>query len=473
MKTGNKKKSVSIIINLLLVCLSLSPLAVLELYLRSIDYGYVDKLFILNKDTAKYELNSPLYQKYFPVDPLVKKSRISSLFKIKRSFNAKKGDNEFRIFCLGGSTTEGAFSDANFPELLSELLSRSEVNRNVEVINLGVTTLNSYQVADFVSEIVDYKPDLLIVYTGHNEIYGPLGVASSSQIGSSYKLTTTVLYLQRFKLFQLLQNVYLSLLDIDTDEDRTGALFQVMAKSEVPPHSPLRTKALQYFSYNLDKIIREAQKNDIPLIVTTVASNIRDFRPFDSAVPDGNIVQEWQTLIDNAQSLAKRSRYSEAKNKFQEAIDLYPDNAQQYYDIGQVYLKFMEYDLALKALTMARDLDIIPFRAPSGINEIIRQKAEESKLDLFDTEETFKRNSGIIGKPIMVEHLHPSAYGHYLIAAGLTDIIFKTGLLEPKKKIDFTDPNIRASFKVKINSEDFSETFMWPFHINNKNYRFP
>lgn len=474
MKTGSKKKTISIFINLLLVCLSISTLLLVELYLRFTDYGYVDRLFTLNKETNQYVLNKQLYQKYFPVDPLVKKSRLPLLFHDKK-FNAEKSESVFRIFCLGGSTTEGDLSNANFPDLLQETLSRSEVGKKIEVINLGFTTLNSYQVADFVAEIVDYDPDLFVLYTGHNEIYGPLGVASGSQISSSYWLTTTVLYLQKFRLFQLLQNFYLKFLEIDTDEDRTKALFRVMAKSEVPPHSPLREKALQYFSFNLDKIIKQTKKNNIPLIMSTVDSNIRDFRPFDSAVPTGDIAPKWESLINSAQSLADRSRYSDAKNKFQEAINLFPDNAQQYYDLGQIYLKFMEYDLAEEALIKAKDLDIIPFRAPSGINKIIRDKAAEANIDLLDIEEIYERNSraGIVGKPIIVEHLHPSAYGHYLIAVGLTNIIFETGLLKPEKEIDFTAPEVRESFKVKINSEKFDKSSMWPFHINNKEYRFP
>jgi hypothetical protein len=180
MKTGKKKKSASLLINLLLICLSLSPLAVFELYLRARDHGYVDRLFLLNNEAGRYELNREIYQKYFPVDPLVKNSNIPKLFK-ERSFKAIKSDNDFRIFCLGGSTTVGDVSSNRFPDLLSKILERSGVNRDVEVINLGITTINSYQVADFVAEIINYEPDLLILYMGHNEIYGPLGVASGSR----------------------------------------------------------------------------------------------------------------------------------------------------------------------------------------------------------------------------------------------------------------------------------------------------
>ena len=460
--------------NLLLVFLSISPLVVLELYLRTSDYGYEDRLFVLDRAAGEYVLNRQLYQKYFPTDPLVKNSRLPELLP-EMSFAAKKGENVFRIFCLGGSTTQGDFSDNRFPGLLSEMLVRSEVNRKIEVINLGITTFNSYQVADFVAELVDYAPDLLIIYMGHNEIYGPLGVASSSQISSSYLLTRTVLFLQQLKLFQLLQNHYLKLLDIDTDEDRQGVLFKVMATSSMEPFSPKKEKSLRNFANNLDRIIAQVHKRDVPLILTTIASNIRDLRPFDSAVPEGSLAKEWQSLIDSALSLKDNGQLHEAAEMFLQAIDLYPDNAQQYFDLGQVCMALKMYGVALESLTKARDLDIIPFRAPSGINRIIRQKAVESGLVILDVEEIYKTKSddGLIGKPIIIEHLHPSAYGHYLIAAGLVETIFKTGLLQPGEKIDFADPLVRAEFNAAINSEDFDGSEMWPFTINNKDYRFP
>ena len=97
----------------------------------------------------------------------------------------------------------------------------------------------------------------------------------------------------------------------------------------------------------------------------------------------------------------------------------------------------------------------------------------------MNVEEIFKTKSagGLIGKPIVVEHLHPSSYGHYLIAAGLTELIFDLGLRaragNRPEKLDFDDPEVRSTFNVQINSEDFGRSEIWPFTINNKDYRFP
>jgi tetratricopeptide (TPR) repeat protein len=399
-------------------------------------------------------------------------------------FSVKKGANDFRIFCLGGSTTEGIYSHKRFSDILVEMLSRAGVKKNIEMINLGISTLNSYQVEDFVREIVNYEPDLLILYLGHNEVYGPMGIASTARISKSYRLTQIAKYFKRYKVVQLLEDQYLKFLEYtylkklgdDSVQNRTGSLFQVVAGSVLPPSSPLRQKSLQFYTWNLDKIIQHSEDHNIPFILTTIASNIRDLRPFDSEVPEEvAIAQEWQTLLKTALTLKHEQRYQKAEEKFLAAIGLFPENAQQYYDLGQLYLAQENYDSALEAFTKARDFDIIPFRAPSSINDVIKQKAGETKAVLLDVEEIFKTKSagGLIGKPIMVEHLHPSSYGHYLIAAGLTGLIFDQGLLKQEKEFDIDDPEVQASFNVKINAEFFEAKIRWPFTINNKDYRFP
>ena len=114
-------------------------------------------------------------------------------------------------------------------------------------------------------------------------------------------------------------------------------------------------------------------------------------------------------------------------------------------------------------------------RLSGKTDSVVKPKVGETILLLLDVEEILQKNSPrrLIGKPIMVEHLHPSSYGHYLIAAGLARLIYVNGLLEQEKTVDFHDPAVIASFGVKKFSESFQGNEMWPFTINNKDYSFP
>jgi hypothetical protein len=78
----------------------------------------------------------------------------------------------YRIIIVGGSTVFGwgaGNPDRNLPARLNSSLKRSEPNR-YEVINGGVPGYDSAQEFLYVaSELIHYKPDLLIVYNGWND----------------------------------------------------------------------------------------------------------------------------------------------------------------------------------------------------------------------------------------------------------------------------------------------------------------
>ena len=92
-----------------------------------------------------------------------------SLFNLQR-FVAEKGDAT-RIFCVGGSTTFGRpYDDAtSFCGWLRELLPIADPTRKWEVVNAGGVSYASYRVAVLMEELVEYEPDLFVVYSGHNE----------------------------------------------------------------------------------------------------------------------------------------------------------------------------------------------------------------------------------------------------------------------------------------------------------------
>ena len=66
--------------------------------------------------------------------------------------------------------------------------------------------VNSYTVLDFGKQLAQYHPDAVLIYTGHNEYYGALGVGSTSYIGSNRFLVQTLLKLRTLKVVQLFNN---------------------------------------------------------------------------------------------------------------------------------------------------------------------------------------------------------------------------------------------------------------------------
>ena len=88
-----------------------------------------------------------------------------------QQFPKIKAPGTYRIFSVGGSTAYGhPWRDpVSFSGWLRLLLPKANTNKKWEVINAGGISYASYREAMLVSELIQYQPDLFLVYSGHNE----------------------------------------------------------------------------------------------------------------------------------------------------------------------------------------------------------------------------------------------------------------------------------------------------------------
>lgn len=83
-----------------------------------------------------------------------------------------KSKDEIRIFMLGGSTVE--YGNPPLPELVEKELRRRGFG-SVRVLNYGVISQNSSQeLAHLVFHVLDSEPDIVVLYSGGNDIMDPL-----------------------------------------------------------------------------------------------------------------------------------------------------------------------------------------------------------------------------------------------------------------------------------------------------------
>lgn len=88
----------------------------------------------------------------------------------------EKPAGQLRIAVLGGSLVELASTfDVTLPGSLKTLLQRRYPGRDIEVINAGIQSSVSRQsVVQLLTTVVDYHPDIVILYDGGNDIGLPL-----------------------------------------------------------------------------------------------------------------------------------------------------------------------------------------------------------------------------------------------------------------------------------------------------------
>lgn len=83
-------------------------------------------------------------------------------------------DPDYRIFVVGGSTAFGVGSTSDshtIPGYLQQFYNEKFPDRNIEVINAGIPKAYSFTEAELIkNSLVNYDPDLIIIYDGWNDI---------------------------------------------------------------------------------------------------------------------------------------------------------------------------------------------------------------------------------------------------------------------------------------------------------------
>lgn len=377
---------------------------VAEVMLRLFGYGENYELFhkiISENDTEYYVMNSDISKKYFK-NTGFRSDNQSDLF-LKN-----KTDSTFRIFVQGASTVVGFpfYKNGSFPRILKHRLSRTFPDKNIEIINTGITAVNSYTLWDLTDKIIEQKPDLVIIYAGHNEYYGALGAGSAVFTGNHPFLVRGYLRLKNLRFFQLLENAYSQIFEsVDDTGYKVGetTLMEVMAREQqIPYNSEMYHAGINQFKSNFEKIISKYQHNDIPVFISTLVSNEKDTPPF---ISDDSVEDDFErALVKDKTGASKIAKH----------------NAKAAYKLGQFYINKQE-DSAKKYFHIAKELDLLRFRAPEKINEAIIELSRNKNLHLVNTKKLFRAKSqtGLIDNEFMTEHVHPNVKGNFIIADGI------------------------------------------------------
>jgi len=350
----------------------------------------------------------------------------------------EKTDSTLRIFVLGGSTTAGYpyMYSGTFAAIMKGLLQQSYPHWEIEVINLGMTAVNSYTVRDFARECLSYDPDLLLIYAGHNEFYGALGSASSqhSLFGTNRTLTLLYLKLKRLRLFQLLQNLIHQLQPQKPSQDSRTLMARMAQNQAIPYNSPLYKKTLSIFQRNLQDIIRWTQQQQIPLLLGTLVSNLKDQPPFVSLHEPQANPQTVDSLLKQIETTIDQQHYQSALNQLQNLLSYDSTYAKAYYLAGRCYEALQQFNQAREYYTKARDYDALRFRASSDLNDIIHELAQQNLVFLSPIDSLFSAHSpnGIVGKNLLLEHLHPNLDGYFLMGKTFAQTILQQRLLNQK-----------------------------------------
>ncbi len=417
------------------VLLGLSPLLVSETVLRLIDwqppgavidpyvgFNSVRPLFELGDDRTHWQIaanRKPLFR--------------------DDSFVADKPEAGLRVFCVGGSTVQGRpFGiETAFSTWLEINLQLLQPDREVEVINCGGVSYASYRLVPIVEEILQHEPDLIVLYTGHNEFLEDRTYQSVRDTpGWAINLHS---WLASLKTYSWLRSLFVgrssSTLESDADHSRYQLPTEVEARLDYQGGLALyqrddawRENVVRHFGINLARMIRMTRESNVPLILMNPVSNLRDCAPFKSQFsqttnePDRSVIEQALARLDR-DSPPTQLELSQDLQQLSVAVKLDPRYAATHFALGQTIIQLSaptasQLKLARESFVQAKEEDVCPLRMLESMHEMLISTAARERVPMIDVRDYFRRRSdgGVVGAESLVDHVHPGISGHQRIA---------------------------------------------------------
>lgn len=201
-----------------------------------------------------------------------------------------------------------------------------------------------------------------------------------------------------------------------------------------------RLRAYKNFEGNLKDIIETGRKAGVPIILSTVGSNLKDSSPFASLHRedlDTSSKAEWDLLFQDGMALEKKGQHEEALSRYNEAAAIDSEFAELQFRIGTCQLALGRSEQARQAFVQARNYDALTVRADSRINQILTDTIPEGDDQVLgiDAADALSAHSpeGIPGRELFYEHVHFTTAGNFALARIIADqvrTLLPPGILE-------------------------------------------
>ncbi len=333
---------------------------------------------------------------------------------------ARKAPGTYRIFVLGESVAWGDPDPTyGFARYLEVMLRERFPQVEFEVVNASITAINSHVLLPMVKDLAQYQPDLFIIYTGNTEVVGPFGPGTV--------LTPWDLRLPAIRARIALNSTRLGqLVGKASGGGRNNAAewrgMEMFLDRQVRADSPQMKPVYENFAANLRDISAVARRSGAHILISTVATNLKDCAPFASLHREGirqDELNSWEELVGRGAVLESTGSYSEAIKVYLSAADIDPQYAELQFRIARCLWAMGDFSGAKERFVRAEDLDTLRFRADSKLNDVIRTVAGEgSGIGLVDAAAVLAAESPhmVLGSELFYEHVHTNPRGTYLLA---------------------------------------------------------
>lgn len=418
----------------LAIMLGLAPLALLEAGLRCfappvsgavdpiLDLQQLRPLFVLDESTDRWSIPPHRLGFFRPA-----------------SFAASKPSGTRRIFVLGGSTVQGRpySTETAFSSWLRLRLESAEPETDFEVINCGGVSYASYRVAKILDEVLQHDPDLIVLYTGHNEFLEDRTYADVRSMSPANKVIWRIG--SHLRTVQWLKNRLATHRRTRLEGEVDARLDHIHGLESYQRDPDWQRGVQAHFALTLQRMVDSARHKRTPIILCAPASELVETPPFKvepaPLLSDSGAVSfdaAWSTARDPTVDVPERLRAC------QSCLAIDPQHAGAHYIAGRLHFQQGRSQRAREHLNAAKDHDVCALRATSAMVDSVHQIAVANSIPLVDTVGLFDQRDaagnripdGVADPESFVDHVHPTIAGHQLIALAIAQQIEELGWID-------------------------------------------
>ncbi|MEL7060328.1 MAG: SGNH/GDSL hydrolase family protein, partial [Acidobacteriota bacterium] len=333
------------------------------------------------------------------------------------------GDETLRVAVVGGSAAFGDLAPRFGLSRVLEVVLAGATDRPVEVVNAALAGVNSHVVRRIVDDVLDLRPDAVVIYLGHNEVVGPWGPGAVAERGDPDDRPPPLATIRRvealrtLRLAQALGRLSPRVGAPDAASARPAA--DEIAALEVPLGDPRLERVEAHLEANLRAMVRAVRRAGAIALVVAPASNLRDFAPFASTVPDG---AAGEAVRRGLEAMFDAAEAGDCDRLFALADELGAAGAETADAVwlrGRCLLRDGELEAARDALRRARDLDAQRYRADSRLRAAILEIADDEGARVLDGAELLADADGLAGADSFYDHVHLTFEGNRRLAVGI------------------------------------------------------
>jgi tetratricopeptide (TPR) repeat protein len=370
-----------------------------------------------------------------------------------QTFPRLKPEGTRRLFCLGGSTTFGhPYADpTSYVGWMRELLPVVDSSRHWEVINVGGVSYASYRVAALMQELVQYQPDVFVVYTAQNEFLERRTYAGMFE--QSSWLVNLQARVARTRTFALMDYWLLGTV-------RDGARDQEQGRGDQAPPADIlpaevdellnhtigpvdyqrdtlwREQVVEHYRLNLQRMVDIATAAGAQIVFVTPASNEKDCSPFKSQVDEAlsdSQRAELAGLMQRAQAASATDDYAGAIGLYEQALKIDSGVADAHYQLGTALFANQDFAKAHQAFQRAIEEDVCPLRAIAALTGHVRSVSQRNGVPVVDFEQRLTQQCqqvwghACLGREFFLDHVHPDINTHRQLAVWIIDSLQQAG----------------------------------------------